>query len=119
MNNHPSEEYIKSISGVRILINEDLNDDEIMVSPGVYEKMKSELKGKPVGYSPSSSPKEDEDFQKMLDELGKVDFTPTFDLTPPPFRCHIEPLYLDTPKPNKEEIIKNAIEPIIKRRGYR
>lgn len=80
----PSEEYIRGIKGVKILINEDLNDDEIMVSPRVYEKMKSELKGKPVGYSP----KHDEDFQKMLDELGEVNENyPAFDLTPPTLRC--------------------------------
>ena len=40
MNEHPSREYIRQINGLKILINEDLNDDEIMVSPGVYKKMK-------------------------------------------------------------------------------
>lgn len=113
MNEHPPEEYIRQITGLKILKNEYLNDDEIMVSPGVYEKMKSELNGKPVGYSP----KEDEDFQKMLDELGEEDFTPTFDLTPS-FRCIPNPIYLDTPKPNKEEIFKKVIEPILKGRRY-
>ena len=28
MNEHPSREYIRQINGLKILINEDLNDDE-------------------------------------------------------------------------------------------
>ena len=110
----PSEEYIRGIKGVKILINENLNDDEIMVSPGVDEKMKSGLKGKPVGYSP----KYDEDFQKMIDELGEVNEKyPAFDLTPPNLRCIPEPLYLNTPTPSREEIIKKAIEPLLKEKN--
>ena len=75
--------------------------------------MKKDLKGKPVGYSP----KVDEDFQKMLDELGEVnDNYPTFDLKPS-FRCIINPIYLGTPKPSREEIIKTFNE-AMEKGGY-